>query len=174
MLIINLFLNFFYERYIILFGISPSSDWREFMFSNEIKLYYDFWQRTERIYFEWAKSKGISKFTLYCLYSLYENENGCTQGEICDRWILPKQTVNTILKGFEDKGYVYFVKKSEDGRCKRVLLTDEGRAYADSIVGELNKIENNIFSMMGEDGKKWNELNFKFLHCLEDAVKGEF
>ena len=39
----------------------------------------------------------------FALYSFYESNGRCTQKMISEKWNIPKQTVNTILKDFQKK-----------------------------------------------------------------------
>ena len=73
--------------------------------SKQVARYYHVWRETNRIYSDWAKKHDISYNALLILYSLWNAKHYCTQKMICDQWMLPKQTVNTILKEFEKKSW---------------------------------------------------------------------
>ena len=68
--------------------------------------YYDLWFGTNAVYERWAKSHGLNNNLLLTLYLLKEFPNDCTQHLICEKLMLPKQTVNSILSGLEYKGFV--------------------------------------------------------------------
>ena len=59
--------------------------------------YYDLWFGTNAVYERWAKSHGLNNNLLLTLYLLKEFPNDCTQHLICEKLMLPKQTVNSIL-----------------------------------------------------------------------------
>lgn len=57
--------------------------------------YYDLWFGTNAVYERWAKSHGLNNNLLLTLYLLKEFPNDCTQHLICEKLMLPKQTVNS-------------------------------------------------------------------------------
>lgn len=65
--------------------------------------YYDLWFGTNAVYERWAKSHGLNNNLLLTLYLLKEFPNDCTQHLICEKLMLPKQTVNSILSGLEEE-----------------------------------------------------------------------
>ena len=68
--------------------------------------YYDLWFGTNAVYERWAKSHGLNNNLLLTLYLLKEFPNDCTQHLICEKLMLPKQTVNSIRQavGFYQSG----------------------------------------------------------------------
>ena len=91
----------------------------------------------------------MSSNELLFLYSLYEADNHCTQREISQRWFIPKQTINTILKDFERKGYVKLSSSADDKRNKLIRLTPTGMDYAKSIIEELRAKELYVMQEIG-------------------------
>lgn len=77
--------------------------------------YYDLWFGTNAVYERWAKSHGLNNNLLLTLYLLKEFPNDCTQHLICEKLMLPKQTVNSILSGLEDKGFVEKITRQAVG-----------------------------------------------------------
>ena len=53
---------------------------------------------------------------------------------ISEKWNIPKQTVNTILKDFLNKGYVEKVSSETDKRNKIVCLTEAGQKLVFCLV----------------------------------------
>lgn len=117
----------------------------------QMQTYYHYWSEMNRAYENWAKLHGISYNAMNVLYSLWENPTSCTQGTICRQWMLPKQTVNTILKDFEKKGYIRFVNALPDGRKKQIHLTKTGTFYAENIIPKLQQLEVRVISDMGKE-----------------------
>lgn len=115
----------------------------------KVSQFYSVWRDMSMVYEEWAKNYGISYNSLLVLYSLWENKEGCTQTSICDEWVLPKQTVNSILKEFENKGYVDFSTSTEDKRVRIVKLTTSGSSFAEVPVAALWELETSIMGDMG-------------------------
>ncbi|MBO5073654.1 MAG: MarR family transcriptional regulator [Eubacterium sp.] len=60
------------------------------------------------------------------LSAIHEGGNDCTQRKISQRWMIPKQTINMILKEFERKGLVELLPMQEDKRNKLIRLTPAG------------------------------------------------
>ena len=65
--------------------------------------------RQDELYAAVSKRHGLSYHTAMTLYALDQDE-GCTQKEIAKTWLIPKQTVNTVVKELERQGYIYTVK----------------------------------------------------------------
>lgn len=77
-----------------------------------------------------GKSHGLNNNLLLTLYLLKEFPNDCTQHLICEKLMLPKQTVNSILSGLEEKGFVEKIISPTDKRVKLLVFTSQGAAYA--------------------------------------------
>ena len=58
---------------------------------------------------------------------LKEFPNDCTQHLICEKLMLPKQTVNSILSGLEDS-FVGKIISPTDKRVKLLVFTSQGAA----------------------------------------------
>ena len=116
---------------------------------NELHRFYSLWRENNAIYDKWAKAHGLSSNELLFLYSLYEADNHCTQREISQRWFIPKQTINTILKDFERKGYVKLSSSADDKRNKLIRLTPAGMDYVKSIIEELRAKELYVMQEIG-------------------------
>ena len=115
----------------------------------ELNRYYAVWQETNYVYTEWAKAHGISVSCLLALTAIDEGGEDCTQKKISQRWLIPKQTVNMILKDFERQKFVELLPMQGDKRNKRIQFTAAGRAYADTILPELRKAELSVIQKMG-------------------------
>ena len=115
----------------------------------ELHRLYSLWRENNAIYEEWAKKHGLSYNELLFLYSLHEDDDECTQRDISQRWFIPKQTINTILKDFERKGYARLSSSADDKRNKLIKLTPEGMEYAKGIIEELRTKELHVMQEMG-------------------------
>lgn len=117
----------------------------------ELNRYYSVWQETNYMYAEWAKAHGISVSCLLALTAIDEGGDDCTQKKISQRWLIPKQTVNMVLKDFENRKFVELLTMQGDKRNKRIQFTAAGREYADTILNELRKVELSAIQKMGID-----------------------
>lgn len=105
----------------------------------QIEQIYTHMCRQEALYTEWARSRGISYHTLMTLYAL-DLGQPCTQKQMAEEWMLPKQTVNTIVKDLERRGYVALTA-GRDQKEKLIAFTPAGEAYAAEYLRELYALE---------------------------------
>lgn len=102
------------------------------------------------LYGKWAKKHGLNYNSLMVLYTMEDPE--CrTQKDICDKWMLPKTTVSTILADFRKKGYIVFTSESNDKREKTITLTKAGEAFSASILTKLHDLEERALEKMGSE-----------------------
>ena len=90
------------------------------------------------IYSEWSKKHNISYNEMLVLYTIREN-GYCTQKQICEDWLMPKTTVNTLVKELTEKGYA--VLENAPGKERYVSLTETGSAYAKEALAKLYSAE---------------------------------
>lgn len=137
----------------------------------QIKLLDTAMCRLNALYAEWAKNNGISYNRMMTLYALNHSKE-CTQKEICEGWMLPKQTINTIIKDFEKKGYITFIKGSKNSKI--IKLTALGEEYANSKLDKLYKLENLATEKLGME--KWSLLlqyTIDYEKTFREVVKNE-
>lgn len=134
---------------------------------DELQTYYSLWKKSNTIFEEWAKTHGLSMNSLLVLHTFYDNNGVCTQKFISPKWGIPKQTVNTILKGFESQGYVKLISLDEDKRNKEIQLTTEGKQYAESIINKLQEKELHVMNEIGfEQMKTMNQIHAMFINLF--------
>jgi DNA-binding MarR family transcriptional regulator len=63
--------------------------------------------------------------------------DGRTPLDLARAFQVPKTTMTHTLAGLERAGLVRFAPNPKDGRSKRVLLTDTGRAFRDEAIARL-------------------------------------
>lgn len=103
--------------------------------------------RQTELYGEWARRHGMSYNTMMTLYAL-DLRDGVTQKEITEGWLLPKQTVHTVVKELERRGYVR-LDTGRDKKEKRIFFTPEGRAYAREQLADLYAMEDRALEAIG-------------------------
>lgn len=113
-------------------------------------------QSMERMYEEYAKSKGLTYMSMMILEIIYRHPDCCTQKLICEESKYSKQSVNAIIKTFWEQGYVDLKEERTDRRNKRILFTDAGRKYADGIIGRYLAVESEAMSHLTD--KQWAQL----------------
>ncbi|MBQ8886847.1 MAG: winged helix-turn-helix transcriptional regulator [Candidatus Gastranaerophilales bacterium] len=105
-------------------------------------------------YNEYAKSVGLTLTALKVLGFIYRSGN-CTQKDIVQLTYLPKQTVNAIIKGFFEKGYIKEpIESNSDKRNKVISFTEEGKNYAEQIISKAKEYEYSALKSMGEEKVK--------------------
>lgn len=90
-------------------------------------------------YYQAAKKMGINENTLSLLYALGD-EQPHSQKQICEEWLIPKTTINTIVKELIQKNYLTLIHK-EHSREKEIILTKDGALYASSILNTIYTCE---------------------------------
>ena len=114
----------------------------------QLSIFYNLWQESMLMYEEWSKQRGLSYNCVMVLYSLCEDKD-CTQKKIAQKWLLPKQTINTVLKDFKRRGLILLSPLPSDKRNKLIRLTPEGKKYAFGIISELRSLELFVMSHLG-------------------------
>lgn len=117
----------------------------------QLDRYYYLFRELTFLYEEWSKSHGMSYNNLMILSAIYEHQGDCTQKTLRDKWFLPKQTINSILKDFERKGLIQLVQSPDDKRNKFIQLTKPGKQQAEKVVPALRTLELNVLKAMGHE-----------------------
>lgn len=116
---------------------------------------------TVSAYTIWAKKRGLSYNSLIMLYYLEENER-CTQTQICEAMQLPKSTVHSILQDFIQKGYMELEAKSENKKEKSICLTDKGKKFVRAVLEELHAMEARAMEKLGKGCEQFIRTNIMF------------
>ena len=82
-----------------------------------------------------SRKIGVKENTMILLYAL-DDGRPHTQKEICEEWLIPKTTLNTIVRECVKSGYLVLQPGSRE---KEIRLTEQGKAYAASV---LNRVYN--------------------------------
>lgn len=107
------------------------------------------WQSLSIIYEDYARKVGVSYNSLYILNSIYQNEN-CTQKLICEKTLLPKQTVNNVVTSFYKNGFIELIELPENRRIKTIHLTEKGKEYADTLIPHINQANETAMEALTE------------------------
>ena len=128
--------------------------------------------RVTELYGEWARQRGMSYNLLMTLYAVRQSQP-CTQRQIAREWMIPKQTVNTIVKDLERQGVVRF-SSGRDQKEKLVSFTEAGEAYAAGTLEELCRMEDRVMERMGPKlCQALADSNAAFARALADEVRRE-
>ncbi len=90
-------------------------------------------------YFEQElRELGLHRGMIHILKEL-SRRDGITQQELCERLSVDKANVTRILGRMESAGFVSRTVSINDGRAKRIHLTEEGRAVLVPLDGVLRR-----------------------------------
>ena len=95
--------------------------------------------RIDGVYYQWARQTGLKENVLSLLYALSDGK-AYTQKQICAQWLIPKTTINTVVKECLDKGYIVLHRESHT-KEKLVCLTKDGKQYTETVLQSLKAIE---------------------------------
>ncbi len=99
--------------------------------------------RIDGVYYQWARWIGLKDNMLSLLYALSDGKP-YTQKQICDEWLIPKTTINTVIKECVVNGYVVLHHEPHT-REKLIRLTDKGKEFADGIIRSVRLAEMEAF-----------------------------
>ena len=126
--------------------------------------------KVEFLYREWSKKFGIGYYAMLILFAISRSD-ACTQKEISEQWLLPKQTVNAAVKEFQKKGYIQLTP-GRNQKEKPVSFTEEGKVLAHQILEEGFMLEKRILERMGADAvTQYALLNKQYADILEEEIK---
>ena len=108
------------------------------------------WQSISIIYEDYARKLGISYNSLYILNAIQQIED-CTQKQICEKTLLPKQTVNNVVTAFYKNGYVELQEYPENRRIKTIHLTEKGEQYADKLIPHIHQADKVAMESLTEE-----------------------
>ena len=95
--------------------------------------------KMDALYYLAARRLGVKENAFALLYALDDGRSH-SQKQLSQELLIPKTTVNTIVKEYMDLGYLLLVP-SEHSREKEVALTPAGRAYAQSVLQPVYRAE---------------------------------
>ena len=123
------------------------------------------------IYAAWSKQHDISYNEMLVFYTIRDN-GFCTQKQICDSYLLPRQTMNHVFAKLYADGIIEVSAGHSIGREKAFVLTEQGRAYAAPLIESLNRMEEKAVALMGnEQLRAMKELVQTFDFALNTALE---
>ncbi len=129
--------------------------------------------RLDGVYDEYGRNFHIgSPNLLWILYALNDGERH-SQKQICEDWAIPRSTANTIIKDLESKNYVALSQIKGERRELLVSLTPRGKKYADGILSDLYRREDEIYSELTDPEALLSALRDLSAKMQKIAVKKE-
>ena len=135
----------------------------------QLQRYYALWKECTARNGQRMRLGTVFKWS-FALHSFYESNGRCTQKMISEKWNIPKQTVNTILKDFQKKGYINMVSDDSDKRNKLICLTESGMEYTKDIIEKLHSKEIYVIEKMGlENIESLNDNTELFIRLFKEG-----
>ena len=119
-----------------------------------------------------AAAFGLSDCSMWVLYYLQSAEEPLSQQDLIELMLFPKQTINSAVAGLAKNGYVTLEMIPNTKNRKRILLTDEGRAFAERTVLRMIQAEERAVSEMS-DIKRFVTLYEEFFKHLHNEFERE-
>lgn len=94
----------------------------------------------DEVYYTSEKKRRLSDAELCILYALDDGQPH-SQKEICEKWLVPKTTINTITKKWEAQGLLTLNAIHGKRREMQVTLTDTGKVFSKEILDFLYRAE---------------------------------
>ncbi|MGI6201743.1 MAG: MarR family winged helix-turn-helix transcriptional regulator [Christensenellales bacterium] len=106
------------------------------------------------IYHDIAQSYGLADSVYWILYILYNDDEPVSQVDLCNNWSYSKQTVNTSISSMIKKGWIALEGIPGTKNRKNIVLTDTGRLFCETVIGQTRQIEQTAFSKITETERK--------------------
>lgn len=100
------------------------------------------------LYAAWSKEHGISYHELLVLYTI-RDQGFCTQKQICDSYLLPRQTMNHVILDLRERGLLELSPEHGVRREKAFVLSEQGKEYAQPLLEALNRMEMRALEAFG-------------------------
>lgn len=106
--------------------------------------------RFRGLYSAWSGGHGIGYNEMLVLYTVREY-GYCTQKQISDSYLLPRQTVNHVFSVMRERGLLEISPTHRNGREKAFVLSGAGQVYAKPFLDSLNRTESLAVEAFGKE-----------------------
>ena len=117
------------------------------------KRFEEAFQKMDRAYERYARACGMTYSSLALLQLIWERQP-CTQKQLCELTMLPKQTINTIVMSFYKQGLLEMLELPEDRRHKILLLSEKGRELTGRILPKISRAESRSIHQFSVEEKE--------------------
>ncbi len=123
------------------------------------------------VYSAWAKEHGISYNKMLVIYTAQDN-GFCTQKQICESYLLPKQTVNHVFVSMLADGELTESPENNSGREKAYELTEKGKELSMPLLESIGRVEEKAAIDMGiHKMRELTALILEYGNLLSNALK---
>lgn len=124
--------------------------------------------RMDGLYYRLSQNRNVSENAVALLYALSDGKPH-SQKQIAEEWLIPRTTLNSVVKNWVEKGYMTF--SGHRGKEKELSLTETGTAFAEQVLAPMFRAEQIAMAQTTEtdfiDGLE------KFEQALEAAAASE-
>lgn len=126
--------------------------------------------KCDGVYYEIAKCTGVKENTLVLLYALSDGKSH-SQKQICGDWLIPKTTLNTVVKECVIGGYITLLTEKQS-KEKTIRLTESGKKFAQMVTKKMNEAEEKAMERVRKEFSVDFILAFeKFVNYLEEEYR---
>lgn len=123
------------------------------------------------VYAQWAKRVGVNYNRMLVFYTI-RDYGYCTQKQMCDQYLLPRQTMNNIVTALCREGLLTEDPARRQGREKAYVLTEAGAAYSARHLASLNAVEEEAARRFGPERiQAMADMVMEYDNALEDALE---
>lgn len=102
------------------------------------------------MYSQWSGAHDVSYNEMLVFYTIRE-KGFCTQKQLSDSYLLPRQTVNHVITALRQDGILEISPQRCTGREKAFRFTEKGEAWAAPLIKAMNRFETQAIELMGRD-----------------------
>lgn len=102
----------------------------------------------------YARQNGINSKFLLVFKWLYNHPQGLTQEFICKQTYSSKQVIQSIVKNYMRKGWLYLEAIPNDKRRKLVRMTELGAKEVAALIEPLNVLEARAMSVLTKEQQR--------------------
>ena len=106
-------------------------------------------KRYDDIYRRAARQFDLPELSLWVLYVLRGNPV-CTQKDIVDQLLHPKQSVHSAIRSLELDGCIEMEYRENNHKSKYIRLTEKGAALAEKTADQIIAAENKAFRALND------------------------
>lgn len=134
------------------------------IYGEELHRNFKLWRYTNAMYENWSKKYGYSCNEILVLNTISKTPD-CTQKFISDWLKISKQTINMILKRFENDGLAVMETSAQDKRSKVITLTEKGEKVTRDLIDDLIDVQSEAIKTFGLDSfRTMNDIQEKYLN----------
>lgn len=123
------------------------------------------------IYSAWSAAHSISYHEMLVIYTIREF-GFCTQKQICDSYLLPRQTMNNVIRGMRENGLLTYSAAHSFGREKAFVLSDKGEEHVAPLLASLDAMESGTLELLGSEKMAMlTQLLFEYDSALAAVMK---